>query len=164
MTTVAGLPQYVVLKYTATGKYLHYLYNDEDSGVYYTCIGVKRDVDRFNPFVKFEVVPSTINPTHVHLRLSFTGKFIELAVKDGISWLSATADFPDEDLTKETSTIFQPIVENGTVGFLHVQRDKHVRIFFNEEYSNEINNVACAYMNDGAAMVRFEFSQWVPSE
>ncbi|CAN1307324.1 hypothetical protein LINPERPRIM_LOCUS27047 [Linum perenne] len=68
MTTVAGLPQYVVLKYTATGKYLHYLYNDEDSGVYYTCIGVKRDVDRFNPFVKFEVVPSTINPTHVHLR------------------------------------------------------------------------------------------------
>ncbi|CAN0843693.1 hypothetical protein LINGRAHAP2_LOCUS3995 [Linum grandiflorum] len=166
MTTVAGLPKYVVLKSKPSGKYLHYLWNDE-FGEYYKDMGAKRDVDPVNPFVKLEVVPSTADPTFVHLRCSYNNKFIQLISKYGVTWLSATADSPDEDRTKETSTLFQPIFPAGepnTVGFLHVQTNRHVRIFFNKDYSDSINNVACAYTNDGSGMHRFEFAAWVPYE
>ncbi|CAN0916995.1 hypothetical protein LINGRAHAP2_LOCUS30037 [Linum grandiflorum] len=167
-TSVAGLPKYVVLKAKSSGKYLHYLWNDE-FGQYYKDIGAKRDVDPVSPFVKLEVVPSTADPTLVHLRCSYNNKFIQLIrkVKDGVRWLSATADSPDEDRTKETSTLFQPIFPAGepnTVGFLHVQTNCHVRIFFNKDYGDDINNVACAYSNDGNSMHRFEFAPWVPYE
>ncbi|CAN0843706.1 hypothetical protein LINGRAHAP2_LOCUS4000 [Linum grandiflorum] len=164
MTTVAGLPKFVVLKSKPTGKYLHFLWNDE-FGEYYKDMGAKRDVDPVNPFVKLEVVPSTADPTLVHLRCSYNNKFIQLISKYGVSWLSATADSPDEDRAKETSTLFQPIFPAGepnTVGFLHVQTNRHVRIFFNKDYGDDINNVACAYSNDGSGMHRFEFAAWVP--
>ncbi|CAN0843572.1 hypothetical protein LINGRAHAP2_LOCUS3916 [Linum grandiflorum] len=180
MRTVAGLPKYVVLKSKPSGKYLHYLWNDE-FGDYYKNMGAKRDVDPVNSFVKLEVVPSTSDPTLVHLRCSYNNKFIQLVTKSGycsyiytyqknkkkgISWLSATAESPDEDRTKETSTLFQPIFPAGepyTVGFLHVQTNRHVRIFFKKDYSDSINNVACVcYTNDdGAGMYRFEFAAWV---
>ncbi|CAN0843578.1 hypothetical protein LINGRAHAP2_LOCUS3916 [Linum grandiflorum] len=202
-------------------------------------MGAKRDVDPVNSFVKLEVVPSTSDPTLVHLRCSYNNKFIQLVTKSGywvswslfakcllwfivvlvtlfcllrllalwfvdpgytlglgleynpwlllllfsvfscsyiytyqknkkkgISWLSATAESPDEDRTKETSTLFQPIFPAGepyTVGFLHVQTNRHVRIFFKKDYSDSINNVACVcYTNDdGAGMYRFEFAAWV---
>ncbi|CAN1192366.1 hypothetical protein LINPERPRIM_LOCUS27046 [Linum perenne] len=162
MTTFAGLPQYVVLKDKFVGKYLHYLYNSDEFGDYYKCVGAKRDLDPVNPFVKFEVVPSTVNPAHVHLRCSYPDKFIEMVVKNGVTWLSATADYPDEDLTTATSTIFEPIVKDDAVGFVHVQSGSHVELFFNEEYSDYINNVACVFKNDGAVINRFEFSPWVP--
>ncbi|CAN0843571.1 hypothetical protein LINGRAHAP2_LOCUS3916 [Linum grandiflorum] len=71
MRTVAGLPKYVVLKSKPSGKYLHYLWNDE-FGDYYKNMGAKRDVDPVNSFVKLEVVPSTSDPTLVHLRCSYT--------------------------------------------------------------------------------------------
>nr|AIU47283.1 amaranthin-like lectin [Linum usitatissimum] len=166
-STVAGLPKYVVLKSKSTGKYLHYLWNDEFSD-YYKHMGSKRDVDPVNPFVKLEVVPSTADPTLVHLICSYNSKFIQLVSKGGVSWLSATADSPDEDLTKETSTLFQPIFPAGepnTVEFLHVQTNRNVRIFINKDYGDSINNVACAYSKDGGGDInRFEFAAWVSYE
>ncbi|CAI0421660.1 unnamed protein product [Linum tenue] len=162
MSTVAGLPKYVVLKSKNDGKYLHYLWNDE-FGAYYKDLGCKRDVDPVNPFVKFEVVPSTADPTLVHLRCSYNNKFLQLVSLDGLRWISATAATADEDKTKDTSTLFQPIFPPGepnTVGFLHVQSQCHLRTFFNKEYSDEINHVACVYTNDGNGFHRYEFVAW----
>ncbi|CAN0843553.1 hypothetical protein LINGRAHAP2_LOCUS3904 [Linum grandiflorum] len=164
---MTGLPKYVVLKSKSSGKYLHYLWNDE-FGTYYKHLGAKRDVDPVNPFVKLEVVPSTADPTLIHLRCSYNNKFIQLIINGGVSWLSATAESPDEDRTKETSTLFQPIFPAGepnTVCFLHVQTDRHVRTFINKEYDDTINHVACAYSKDDASgMHRFEFASWVSYE
>ncbi|CAL1377171.1 unnamed protein product [Linum trigynum] len=162
MTTVAGLPKYVVLKSKSDGKYLHYLWNDE-FGEYYKDLGCKRDVNEVNPFVQLEVVASTADPTLIHLRCSYNNKFLQLTSKYGVSWISATADAADEDKTKATSTLFQPIFPAGepnTVGFLHVQTQRHLRTFYNKDYSAEINYVACVYTNDGTGYHRYEFAAW----
>ncbi|CAL1377186.1 unnamed protein product [Linum trigynum] len=162
MTTVAGLPKYVVLKSKSVGKYLHYLWNDE-FGEYYKDLGCKRDVDPVNPFVQFEVVPSAADATLIHLRCSYNSKFLTVDTKHGVRWISATADAPEEDRTKDTSTLFQPIFPAGepnTVGLLHVQSQRHVRPFSNADYPDKINQVACAYSVDGDNFHRFEFVAW----
>ncbi|CAN1342153.1 hypothetical protein LINPERPRIM_LOCUS39385 [Linum perenne] len=59
MSTVAGLPQYVVLRSKTNGNYLQYQWNDEFTD-FYKFMGAKRAVDEVSPFVKLEVVPDRV--------------------------------------------------------------------------------------------------------
>ncbi|CAI0428873.1 unnamed protein product [Linum tenue] len=164
MSTVAGLPKFMVLKSKSDGKYLHYLWNDDSFGLYVNDLGCKRLLDPLSPFVKLEVVPSGSDPAHlIHLRCCHNNKFVQLDSKYGVSWISATANGPDESTARSTCTLFRPILPPGepnTVGLLHVQTNCHVRTYFNQGYNDDINGVACAYSNDGQGMHRFEFAAW----
>ncbi|CAL1380216.1 unnamed protein product [Linum trigynum] len=164
MSTVAGLPKFMVLKSKSDGKYLHYLWNDDSFGPYVNDLGCKRLLDPLSPFVKLEVVPSGSDPAHlIHLRCCHNNKFVKLDSRYGVSWISATANGPDESTARSTCTLFRPIFPPGepnTVGLLHVQTNCHVRTFFNQGYNDDINGVACAYSNDGQGMHRFEFAAW----
>nr|AIU47273.1 amaranthin-like lectin [Linum usitatissimum] len=163
MMTVTKLPKDMVLKFKFSGNYIHYLWNDE-FGNYCKYMGAKRDLDPVNPFVHVEVVPSTSDPTLVHLRCSYNNKFNEL-ISSSVSWLSATTNSPNEDRTKKTFTLFKPIFpasQPHTVGFLHMQTNHQVRTFFNKDYGDSINMV-CAKSNDNG-MQLFEFPVWVQYE
>ncbi|CAI0394929.1 unnamed protein product [Linum tenue] len=144
---------------------MHYLWNDE-FGAYYKGMGCKRPMDPVSPFVKLEVVPSATDPAHlVHLRCGYSDKFLRLVEMDGVRFVFATADSPAEDADGEESTLFDvvfPADEPGAVGLLHVRTQRHVRTFFNEGYSDEINGVACAYSTDDVgSMERYTFAPWV---
>ncbi|CAI0428880.1 unnamed protein product [Linum tenue] len=97
MSTVAGLPKFMVLKSKSDGKYLHYLWNDHSFGPYVNDLGCMRLLDPLSQFVKLEVVPSGSDPAHlIHLRCCHNNKFVQLDSKYGVSWISATANGPDE--------------------------------------------------------------------
>ncbi|CAN1342329.1 hypothetical protein LINPERPRIM_LOCUS39428 [Linum perenne] len=160
MPCYAGLPKYVVLKSKRYGKYMHYLWNEEEFAEHYKQMGCKRDLDITNPFVKLEVVPSTSKPSSfVHLRCSYNNKFLKLVSYDGRLWVSATADSPDEEQIYDTSTLFQPVFgfdEPKTVALKHVQSLQYVGV----ESLGVANMYSESYLATKDICCRFEFSYW----
>ncbi|CAN1342331.1 hypothetical protein LINPERPRIM_LOCUS39430 [Linum perenne] len=142
---------------------MHYLWNEEFAE-YYKDMGCKRDLDIVNPFVKLEVVPSTANPSSfVHLRCSYNNKFLKLVSEYGRLWVSATADSPDEDQKKDTSTLFQPEFfsdQPETVMLKHVQTQLYLTIFKNSgpKYPDRIQGVVVIYEQGTGS--RLEFTCW----
>ncbi|CAN0897606.1 hypothetical protein LINGRAHAP2_LOCUS19231 [Linum grandiflorum] len=182
--TVAGLPSYMVLRSKESGKCMHYLWNDE-FGEYYKDMGFKRDVDPVSPFVKLQVVPSTIDPASlVHLRCSYNNKYLKLTKKNNVFWVSATGDEPVEDeeessslggddagdADKNTSTLFEPTFpdvdkSNNTVVFRHVQTGLYMWTFYNKDYADDINHVVCVYNKDNIRKSNlYEFGPWMSYE
>ncbi|CAN1342163.1 hypothetical protein LINPERPRIM_LOCUS39389 [Linum perenne] len=159
MSTVAGLPQYVVLRSKTNGNYLQYQWNDEFTD-FYKFMGTKRAVDEVSPFVKLEVVPSTTNKSFVHLRSSYIDKYIQIVYQDGVAFLRATAEAPEEDQSKPTCTLFEPVFTSGqpnTVTLRYVPHQKNIYIFYNSEYITQ-NYVACVYSD--VHTTHFEFAAW----
>ncbi|CAN1342098.1 hypothetical protein LINPERPRIM_LOCUS39395 [Linum perenne] len=159
MSTVAGLPQYVVLRSKTNGNYLQYQWNDEFTD-FYKFMGTKRAVDEVSPFVKLEVVPSTTNKSFVHLRSSYIDKYIQIVYQDGVAFLKATAEAPEEDQSKPTCTLFEPVFTSGqpnTVTLRYVPHQKNIYIFYNSEYITQ-NYVACVYSD--VHTTHFEFAAW----
>ncbi|CAN1342121.1 hypothetical protein LINPERPRIM_LOCUS39383 [Linum perenne] len=159
MSTVAGLPQYVVLRSKTNGNYLQYQWNDEFTD-FYKFMGTKRAVDEVSPFVKLEVVPSTTNKSFVHLRSSYIDKYIQIVYQDGVAFLKATAEAPEEDQSKPTCTLFEPVFTSGqpnTVTLCYVPHQKNIYIFYNSEYITQ-NYVACVYSD--VHTTHFEFAAW----
>ncbi|CAN1342212.1 hypothetical protein LINPERPRIM_LOCUS39392 [Linum perenne] len=100
-------------------------------------MGTKRAVDKVSPFVKLEVVPSTTNKSFVHLRSSYIDKYIQIVYQDGVAFLKATAEAPEEDQSKPTCTLFEPVFTSGqpnTVTLRYVPHQKNIYIFYNSEY------------------------------
>ncbi|CAN1342104.1 hypothetical protein LINPERPRIM_LOCUS39379 [Linum perenne] len=159
MSTVAGLPQYVVLRSKTNGNYLQYQWNDEFTD-FYKFMGTKRAVDEVSPFVKLEVVPSTTNKSFVHLRSSYIDKYIQIVYQDGVAFLKATAEAPEEDQSKPTCTLFEPVFTSGqpnTVTLRYVPHQKNIYIFYNSEYITQ-NYVECVYSD--VHTTHFEFAAW----
>ncbi|CAI0428886.1 unnamed protein product, partial [Linum tenue] len=78
-------------------------------GPYVNDLGCMRLLDPLSPFVKLEVVPSGSDPAHlIHLRCCHNNKFVQLDSKYGVSWISATANGPDESTAVHLHPIFRP--------------------------------------------------------
>ncbi|CAN1342113.1 hypothetical protein LINPERPRIM_LOCUS39379 [Linum perenne] len=123
-------------------------------------MGTKRAVDEVSPFVKLEVVPSTTNKSFVHLRSSYIDKYIQIVYQDGVAFLKATAEAPEEDQSKPTCTLFEPVFTSGqpnTVTLRYVPHQKNIYIFYNSEYITQ-NYVACVYSD--VHTTHFEFAAW----
>ncbi|CAN1342215.1 hypothetical protein LINPERPRIM_LOCUS39394 [Linum perenne] len=159
MSTVAGLPQYVVLRSKTNGNYLQYQWNDEFTD-FYKFMGTKRAVDEVSPFVKLEVVPSTTNKSFVHLRSSYIDKYIQIVYQDGVAFLKATAEAPEEDQSKPTCTLFEPVFTSGqpnTVTLRYVPHQKNIYIFYNSEYIIETWKLL---FSENVHTTHFEFAAW----
>ncbi|CAI0560967.1 unnamed protein product [Linum tenue] len=81
--------------------------------------------------------------------------------KYDVSCISTIANVANEDKKKTTSTLFQPVFPIGelnTAGFLHVQTQCHLRTFYNKDYNDSINYIACVYTKDGDGFHRYEFA------
>ncbi|CAN1342217.1 hypothetical protein LINPERPRIM_LOCUS39394 [Linum perenne] len=160
MSTVAGLPQYVVLRSKTNGNYLQYQWNDEFTD-FYKFMGTKRAVDEVSPFVKLEVVPSTTNKSFVHLRSSYIDKYIQIVYQDGVAFLKATAEAPEEDQSKPTCTLFEPVFTSGqpnTVTLRYVPHQKNIYIFYNSEYIIETWKLLFSEID--RLHTHFEFAAW----
>ncbi|CAN0885807.1 hypothetical protein LINGRAHAP2_LOCUS15206 [Linum grandiflorum] len=168
---MTGLPKYVVLRSKSVGKYVHYLWNDEEFGDYYKGMGCKREMDRANPFVKLEVVPSEDAPnTFVHFRCSYNNKFLKLVAADGVYWISATADEPveapddGEDAASSTLFILQ-FPQPDTVELQHLETQFFVSIFADDDAKlADDNGVVCAQYREREDAELFEFAPWVSFE
>ncbi|CAN0885817.1 hypothetical protein LINGRAHAP2_LOCUS15206 [Linum grandiflorum] len=161
---MTGLPKYVVLRSKSVGKYVHYLWNDEEFGDYYKCLGCKEEMDPTSPFVKLEVVNAPSDPPNfVHLRCSYSNKYLKLlAVNGGLLAVSATADEPDfENGSTLFLAVFPDDEDPNTVGFTHVVTEFVVTVNVGASKA-EADGVVCM-SNDGDVehMHRFELSPWV---
>ncbi|CAN1342221.1 hypothetical protein LINPERPRIM_LOCUS39394 [Linum perenne] len=125
-------------------------------------MGTKRAVDEVSPFVKLEVVPSTTNKSFVHLRSSYIDKYIQIVYQDGVAFLKATAEAPEEDQSKPTCTLFEPVFTSGqpnTVTLRYVPHQKNIYIFYNSDLTYITQNyVACVYSD--VHTTHFEFAAW----
>ncbi|CAN1124080.1 hypothetical protein LINPERPRIM_LOCUS3560 [Linum perenne] len=149
---MSGLPQFVTLRSAANGNYLQYQWNDE-FGDFYKYMGTKKVVDPVSPFVKIEVVPSTTDPSFVHLKSSYSGKFFEYEEIDGVKFIKATAKAPEEDRSKPACTLFKPTSPSSgqpnTVSFRYVPSANEHLATFDDKKLPQKNNVAV-----------FEFATW----
>ncbi|CAN1124077.1 hypothetical protein LINPERHAP2_LOCUS2180 [Linum perenne] len=158
-STVAGLPQFVVLRAKSNGNYLQYQWNDE-FGDFYKYMGIRRVVDEVSPFVKIEVVPSTTDTSFVHLKSSYNEKYFELVRNLGVNLISATAEAPEEDLSKPTCTLFEPVFPSdqpNTVWFRYVPSQAHLFRFNNTSFP-DMYNIAIVYSQN--LTLFFEFAAW----
>nr|AIU47287.1 amaranthin-like lectin [Linum usitatissimum] len=176
-STVAGLPNYMVLRSKELGKCMHYLWNEDEFGEYYKDMGCKRDIDPVSPFSKLQVVPSTIDPTSmIHLRCSYNNKYLKLTKKNGVFWVSATGDEPVEEVEessslggddpddddKNASTLFEPTFPDVDK---HVQTGLYMWTFYNKDYDDDINHVVCVYNKDNIRKSNlYEFAPWMSYE
>ncbi|CAN1184654.1 hypothetical protein LINPERHAP2_LOCUS37105 [Linum perenne] len=134
MPCYAGLPKYVVLKSKLNGKYMHYLWNEEEFAEHYKQMGSSETLT---------------SPTHL-----LSSRWL---------WVSATADSPDEEQIYDTSTLFQPVFgfdEPRTVALKHVQTQLYLTIFKNSgpKYPDRIQGVAVIYEQGTGS--RLEFTCW----
>ncbi|CAN1793983.1 hypothetical protein LINPERHAP1_LOCUS20174 [Linum perenne] len=163
---VAGLPRLVAFRAKFNGKYMHYISDKPHAGEYHQCIGCKKDLDRSDPLVKLEVEQSkSDDKSLVHLKCCYSNKYLRGDKMHGVVFMSATADNPNEDRDSEGCTLFKPEFlphdPNKTVRLLFVQNNCHLMVFYNKEYSDEINGVVCAYAHDGVNnMHHFEAFAW----
>ncbi|CAN0885803.1 hypothetical protein LINGRAHAP2_LOCUS15206 [Linum grandiflorum] len=174
---MTGLPKYVVLRSKSVGKYVHYLWNDEEFGDYYKCLGCKEEMDPTSPFVKLEVVNAPSDPPNfVHLRCSYSNKYLKLlAVNGGLLAVSATADEPDfENGSTLFLAVFPDDEDPNTVGFTHVvtefvvthlETQFFVSIFADDDAKlADDNGVVCAQYREREDAELFEFAPWVSFE
>ncbi|CAN0885811.1 hypothetical protein LINGRAHAP2_LOCUS15206 [Linum grandiflorum] len=165
---MTGLPKYVVLRSKSVGKYVHYLWNDEEFGDYYKCLGCKEEMDPTSPFVKLEVVNAPSDPPNfVHLRCSYSNKYLKLlAVNGGLLAVSATADEPDFEEDAASSTLFiLQFPQPDTVELQHLETQFFVSIFADDDAKlADDNGVVCAQYREREDAELFEFAPWVSFE
>ncbi|CAL1366054.1 unnamed protein product [Linum trigynum] len=120
---MAALPRFMVLYSESVGKYLRH----PSIGL---AIGVAAD-KAWEPQAKFEVEPSAVHPSMVHIKCSYNNKYLQpigpdLAVA---GWICPMADRPNENLVDWRCTLFQPEFRDHdltVVQLLHIQRGRYV--------------------------------------
>ncbi|XP_047960135.1 uncharacterized protein LOC125205317 [Salvia hispanica] len=111
----ASLPRFIVIKSK--------LYNDKGNA-YFKADGssvLVGEEDVFSTLVKIEVERSTTNAKYVNLRFGYFNRYWQQ--KENDKFIVAESDQPEEDLTKPSCTLFEPVeVNNNGVFYLrHVQ-------------------------------------------
>lgn len=103
------LPQYIALKSTWFNKYLNYTTSDDPK---YLVKFIGDDV--FSPLAKFEVITATTGTGHVHIRCFYNKKFLQpRKANNGHIYLVADADEQEDDQSKPSCTLFEPLPEDG---------------------------------------------------
>ncbi|XP_057807692.1 uncharacterized protein LOC131022239 [Salvia miltiorrhiza] len=120
----AELPNFIVLRATAHQRYVSY-YKEEGPQKGWVTAEVE---DVFSPLVKIQVEPSKSDERFVHFRFVHTNKYI--ARSNNSQQLIAVADQPEEDLSKPTCTLFEPVFTPATnaLALRHVQSNRRVDV------------------------------------
>ncbi|XP_050203923.1 uncharacterized protein LOC126653961 [Mercurialis annua] len=85
----------------------------------------------FEPFAKIAVERAKVDSRFIHLRFSHTNKYWARASRDrNNSWILANSNQPEEDTSKLSCTMFEPITTINSVTFVfrHVQSGGLVRM------------------------------------
>ncbi|CAN1130707.1 hypothetical protein LINPERPRIM_LOCUS13381 [Linum perenne] len=114
------LPRFVALYAKTAKKYVKYVSDGGNTNNYKQILAAKSE-QLASSLAKFEVVPSTDNTSMVHIRCCYNNKYLKMDTNGG-RLLTASMDYPDENLTAWYSTLFQPeSLTDGTVRLLHVK-------------------------------------------
>ncbi|CAL1400023.1 unnamed protein product [Linum trigynum] len=158
------LPQYVALRSKTDGKYLHYMWNEEEFGEFYKFSGTKKDVDPVSPFAKVEIVPSPgTYGAYIYLRSAYNNKYLIPVKLHGINFLSFSADSPNDDMSLVgVSTRFEPFTPSdmpNTIWFRYAANQTPIYITTNED-DPALDQLACLYSQDRAYRTYFEYAAW----
>lgn len=116
------LPKFIGLKSNYNKKYLRYIHEDSEVHGLYQFSG---DV-AVSGYAKFEVEQAKIGNGLVHIRSVYNNKYW-VRWSSNHWWIAANADEPDEDQSKWSCTLFEPIRVDGggdngpTIRLRHVQ-------------------------------------------
>ncbi|XP_022157621.1 uncharacterized protein LOC111024281 isoform X2 [Momordica charantia] len=129
------IPRYFALKSKHNTNYLRYIneYDDRIGG--FLRFSGQRLV---SPYTKFEVEYSDLGKGYVHIRCCYNNKYwVRQSSKS--SYIVATANQADEDLSKWSCTLFEPIYDNRQKAyrFRHVQLDQIVFLSHSNDQYND---------------------------
>ncbi|XP_023549484.1 uncharacterized protein LOC111807833 [Cucurbita pepo subsp. pepo] len=115
------VPKYFTIKSKSNGRYLRYINDDKIMHGFLKFTGTHV----VNPFAKFEVekAKEKSNKGLVHIRCCYNNKYwVRWSGKS--KYIVATANEPNEDRSKFSSTLFEPIKDHDRKAF----RFKHVQL------------------------------------
>ncbi|XP_055960310.1 uncharacterized protein LOC126665679 isoform X2 [Mercurialis annua] len=121
------LPESIVIRSSASQRYLRFI--TEPAGQRGFVTSWEENV--FEPFAKIMVERAEVNSRFVHLRFCHTNKYwARVSLAQNNSWIRANSNQPEEDTSKLSCTMFEPITldTNGTLSFRHVQSGGRVRM------------------------------------
>ncbi|CAL5398569.1 unnamed protein product [Camellia sinensis] len=116
------LPSFVVLKSKNNDKYLRYMHEDGQQHGFLQFSGE----EIVSPYTKYEVVMAKTSGGRVvfrHLRCCYNNKYL-VRWSQNHGWIVAGADEPEENQSKWSCTLFEPLYEDvvaQTIRFRHVQ-------------------------------------------
>ncbi|OMO73375.1 Agglutinin [Corchorus olitorius] len=123
------LPGFIVLKYLSRPEYMSYSRGGSSDDGYVRMSETYPE----SPYARFAVEVSKVNRAGslVHIRSFQRNRYLErtpnnpsiTGISDGgLNWITATAEKPEEDRSKESCTLFRfTRVDNNTFRILHVQ-------------------------------------------
>ncbi|GFY94439.1 hypothetical protein Acr_09g0008850 [Actinidia rufa] len=114
-----ALPRFVVLKSNYNSKYLRYINEDVQVHGFLQFSGE----EVVSPYVKYEVEMAKNGKGLVHIRCCYNNKYW-VRWSSSHWWIVAGADEPDEDQSKWSCTLFEPVYADDAktiVRFRHVQ-------------------------------------------
>ncbi|CAI0386428.1 unnamed protein product [Linum tenue] len=121
------LPKFVVLKSSYNSKYLRYRH---EGGEQHGFLQYSED-KATSQYAKFEVKMAKSGDGLVHLKCCYNNKYL-VRWSPKHWWIRGAADRPEEDRSKWSCTLFNPVYVNGdpaTVRFLHVQLGHYACLF-----------------------------------
>lgn len=116
-----ALPRLVGLQSKSNGKYLHYIKEEDDVDEVQGFLRFSGE-EIASPYAKFEVEMSKnwAAAGLVNIRCVYNNKYF-VSKSQELGWIVAAAKEPEEDKSKWSCTLFQPVfVDADTTGFRHV--------------------------------------------
>ncbi|KAM7500030.1 hypothetical protein LguiA_024444 [Lonicera macranthoides] len=116
-----ALPRLVGLQSKSNGKYLHYIKEDNDDDEVQGFLRFSGE-GVVSPYAKFEVELSKnwAGAGLVNIRCVYNNKYF-VSKSQELGWIVAAAKEPEEDKSKWSCTLFQPVfVDTKTTAFRHV--------------------------------------------
>nr|AIU47286.1 amaranthin-like lectin [Linum usitatissimum] len=125
------LPRFAMFYSGNWGRYVSYM--SDEGGEFNQILKVSaRKVS--NPRSRFEVEPSNVHPTMVHIRSCYDNKYLRRRSEEEW-WIVAAADSPNDDQSSWSSTLFQPefVTSAGliSVRLLHFQLGQYAQWYDN---------------------------------
>ncbi|XP_074303345.1 uncharacterized protein LOC141637824 [Silene latifolia] len=112
----------VCLKSLVNNKYLRFQNGQVQA---YSLLQFSVD-DAFDPYVQLEVVKTEGDTDLVHLKSRFNNKYLVRWAPDS-NWISASADYPEDDPTNWACTLFKPILISDVGGTKKI-RLQHIQL------------------------------------
>lgn len=119
-----ALPRFIGLQSKSNSKYLHYVKEDVQARGFLRSSGE----EVVSPYAKYEVQIANNWAGLVHIRCVYNNKYFVSRSQDDW-WIVAGAREPDEDKSKWSCTLFEPVFVDGkTIRFRHVQLGHYVTV------------------------------------
>ncbi|CAN0923151.1 hypothetical protein LINGRAHAP2_LOCUS33433 [Linum grandiflorum] len=162
MATTTTLPRFAMFFSANIGRYVSYV-SDDEGGEFNQILKVRaRKVS--NVRSRFEVEPSKVHPTMVHIRSCYDNKYLCRRSEEEW-WIVAAADNPNDDQSYWSSTLFQPefVTSDGSnsVRLLHVQLGQYAQWY--DDYTHPYHMCIWAASKDATnpdPTTLFEVVDW----